>query len=171
MYRIYDRPEAIKRVQDYLRIAANPNIFVAPSGVYDENTRLSVRDFQSSRGLEPTGEVDRVTFDLLFSEYAFLTNRNALRDALDSFIFFPILPGSSSNGMMHINRTLARVLDYYGFTHRLRSSNFYSGETSEAVRILRGVYLMGGADLIDEEFYQRLIKDHDSMGQFNNNFS
>lgn len=171
MYRIYDRPEAIRSVQRYLRLAGNPDIFVAPSGVFDENTRLSVIDFQSRNQLDPTGVVDYETFVILYEEYVFLNDKNTLNEKLDSFIDFPLLPGYIDDAMIHLNRSLRRILDHYGFTHRLRDSNFYSAETSRAVEILRSVYLLDPGDLIDEEFYIRMVKDHDSIGLFNNNFN
>ncbi len=170
MYRVYDKPEAIRQVQQFLRVVGNPDIFIFPSGIYDENTRLSVLDFQSARELSTSGEVDRITFDKLYAEYVIINERNELNRRLDSFIRFPLNPGDSSSGMMHINRSLARVLDYYGFTHRLRNSSFYSDETVEAVRILRKIYSLDENNIIDEEFYIRLMRDHDSIGQFNNNF-
>ena len=170
MYKVYDKPEAIRQIQIYLRVAGNPDIFIFPSGIYDENTRLAVLDFQSTWEITPSGEVDRITFDKLYEEYATINKRNELIQRLDSFIRFPIIPGKSSDGLMHINRTIARVLDYYGYTHRLRDSNFYSDETAEAVRILRGIYSLDTKNIIDEEFYLRLINDHDSIERFNNNF-
>ncbi len=170
MYRIYDRQEAVRQVQNFLRIVGNPDIAIFPSGIYDESTRLSVLDFQSVRKIKPSGEVDRITFDRLYEEYVETNKKNELNQRLDSFISLPIFPGDISEEIMHINRTLARVLDYYGFTHRLRSSNFYSDETAEAVRILRGIYSLEERNIIDEELYLRLILDHDSMGRFNNNF-
>lgn len=170
MYMVYDKPEAIRQIQIYLRVAGNPDFFIFPSGIYDENTRLAVLDFQSKWKITPSGEVDRITFDKLYEEYVETNKKNELNQRLDSFISLPIFPGDISEEIMHINRTLARVLDYYGFTHRLRSSNFYSDETAEAVRILRGIYSLEERNIIDEELYLRLILDHDSMGRFNNNF-
>ncbi len=170
MYRIDDKPEAIRSVQRYLVVAGNPHILIAPTGVYDENTRLSVEDFQSRKGLVQSGVVDYETFTLLYDDYVFITDREALNQKLDSFVNFPLYPGEFDNAMLHINRSLARILDYYGFTHRLRSSNFYSDETSNAVKTLRQIYLLEDSDVIDEEFYIRMIKDHDSIGKFNNNF-
>ena len=168
MYRIYDKGEAIRSVQTYLRLVGNPDIFVAPSGIFDENTRLSVIDFQREYGLTPSGIVDYETFVLLYDEYDAVTKRSEVRDMTDSFISFPILPRERRDAMLHINRSLGRIMDYYGFTHRLRDSNFYSSETSEAIMILRRVYIMGDVDLIDEEFYRRMIIDHDSIAAAQN---
>lgn len=170
MYRINDRPAAIERVQRYLRVAGNPDIFVAPTGVFDENTRLSVIDFQEKNSLEGSGVVDRTTFDLLFAAFTLLTERDRIREGLDSFIEFPLKPGQYAEPMIHINRTLARLLNHYGQPHTLRESNFYSKSTSEAVRLMRGIYLLEGEDLIDEHLYLRMITDHDSIAVSGNIF-
>jgi hypothetical protein len=165
MNRVYDKTEAIRDVQTFLRVVGDPNIFVAPSGVFDDNTRLSVIEFQSRFSLEPTGVVDYESFNLLYREYVLATSNEQTREITDSFIDFPLSPGDFKKEMTHINRTLARLLDYYGHTHRLRSNNFYSNETSLAVKILRSVYMLGEDDYIDEEFYRRMIIDHDSIAE------
>ncbi len=171
MYRIYDTPSAIREVQIYLGLAGNPDILVVPSGVYDDNTRLSVEDFQRAQGLGNTGVVDRETFDRLYEVYVILRDTEELNSKINSFISFPIMRGQSSRGMKHINATIARLMDYYGFTHNLRESSFYSTETDAAVAILRKIYILEDKDGIDEVFYMRMIKDHDSIGSFTNNFS
>ncbi len=168
MYRINDKSEAIRGVQTFLRVVGDPKIFVAPSGVFDDNTRLSVIEFQRRYNLEPTGVVNYETFNLIYQEYLFRTKNAKVRELTDSFIDFPLLPGDFNDEMTHINRTLGRLLDYYGHTHRLRANNFYSSETSYAVRILRSIYMLDGDDFIDEEFYRRMIIDHNSIGE--NNF-
>ena len=76
MYRIYDKAAAIREIQVYLREIADSDIFIAPSGIYDDNTRRAIIDFQSEKGLEITGEVDKATFDLLFSEHLIKKEKN-----------------------------------------------------------------------------------------------
>ncbi len=171
MYRIYDTPAAIREVQIYLGLAGNPDIIVVPSGVYDDNTRLSVTDFQRTEGLGETGVVNRETFDKLYEVYAVLRDIEELKSNTDSFITFPVLPSMSSNGMVHINGMLSRLLDYYGYTHNLRESRFYSSETDRATKTLRKIYRLEDGFGIDEILYIRMVKDHDSIGSFNGNFS
>ena len=171
MYRIDNRPEAIRRVQEYLAVAGNPNIFVAPTGVYDENTRLSVIDFQGEMDIPQSGVVDYETFTLLYDEYVLITNKKRLNNRVGTFIKFPLFPGVRDNSMRYINNTMADLLDYYGVTHSLRDSRFYTDETSMAVLELRKIYLLDEVDIIDEELYMRLISDRDSMGRFKDNFS
>ena len=151
MYRIDDKPEAIKRVQQYLAVASAPDIFVPPTGIYDENTRLSVVYFQKLKSLEPTGIVDYTTFELLYEDYLIISQKKKLNDKLNTFIAFRLLPGYMAEEMTHINRTMRDLLNYYGFTNSLRDSNFYSRESGNAVKILREIYSLAPKDFIDEE--------------------
>ena len=170
MYRMNDRAAAIESVQNYLRAVGNPDIFVAPTGIFDENTRLSVIDFQGRNGLRESGVVDRITFELLFAAFVALTERERIRNAFDSFISFPILPGSFSDAMIHINRTLASLLNHYGLSHSLRESNFYSDATAQAVSDIRKIYRMDIKEYIDEELYAAMIRDHNSIWDSNKLF-
>lgn len=163
MYRIYDKTEATRRVQTYLRKALKGDVYVAPSGIYDENTRLSVIKFQENNSLTPSGVVDKVTFDLLYLEFL-----SAEENKENTLIDFPILPGERSRGMIHINRALAALLNRYGHTHNLRSgSNFYTNETEEAVKIMRKIYALDYENLIDRELYNIIMLDLSSIEEIN----
>ncbi len=168
MYRINDRSEAIKRVQKYLAVASSPDIFVAPTGIFDENTCLSVIYFQTQNDLPSTGVVDYTTFTRLYDDYVYITEMNDVKRQTDSFIDFPLLPGYIGDPLIHINRTMRRVLDHYGITNTLGDSNFYSAETSKAVKELRIIYLLEEKNMIDEELYLSLMRDHDSIGKIKN---
>ena len=168
MYRIYDRKSAIREVQTYLRAVGNPEILVVPSGVFDDNTRLSVIDFQEREGFRKSGTVDQATFDRLYELYVIFREREKLTNKTDSFISFPLLPGRQADGVTHINRMLSRLLGYYGYTHNLRPSSFYSTETENGVRILREIYGLEDKGYIDEVLYIRMLKDHDSIDKFAN---
>ena len=166
MYRIYDTKSAIREVQTYLGMAGNAEIPVAPSGAYDDNTLLSVIDFQKREGLPESGVVDRATFNRLYDVYALLRERERFDKKSDSFISFPLLPGVAADGVAHINRMMSRLLGYYGHTHSLRPSRFYSDESAAAVKILREIYRLEDKGYIDEALYIRMVKDHDSIDKF-----
>lgn len=163
MYRIYDKPEAIKRVQIYLAEIKENDPFIAPSGIYDEITKNAVRNFQEENGIPTTGIVNNETFEKLFFEYSMITKRKRINSLLNSFVSFPIEPEQYAEELFGLHRIMARVLDYYGKHHNLRESNFYSPQTSEAVKMLREIYLLDSIDQIDEFLYSALIRDHDSM--------
>lgn len=166
MYRIYDTASLIREIQIYLGLVGNPDIIVVPSGVYDDNTRLSVEDFQREQGLDASGVVNLETFDKLYEVYVIMRDIEELNNKKHSFISFPILPGKSSDGMIHINKMLAELLDYYGYTHNLRESSFYSVESEKAIKILSEILGIEYNGAIDEILYMRIIKDHDSIARF-----
>ncbi len=170
MYRIYDKPEAIKRVQIYLEKIKDVGPYIAPSGVYDSITRNAAIAFQEKYGIEATGIINYITFERLFYEYSKIMEKERISSLLDSFIDFPLFPGRYYKEISHINRIMSRVLDHYGQPHNLTESNFYSAATSKAVELLRGIYLLEARNQIDESFYSALIKDHDSIGEVVANF-
>ncbi len=42
---------------------------INPDGIYGEDTRAAVRDFQAQNGITPNGEVGRQTWDAIFEKY------------------------------------------------------------------------------------------------------
>ncbi len=165
MYRINDKASIIMYIQNYLRVVGNRDIFVAPSGIYDENTRLSVLDFQKRFSLPETGIVDKITLETLFNEYVRVKRNSSLIDIRD----FPIKPGIMSEQIRIINDTISKLVMYYGYTHNIkRNSNYYSKETINAIHTLRSIYLLDKQDYIDEELYFMMITDLNTIEENNN---
>lgn len=70
--REYIEKDAIKNLQTYLRHLivlddSAPNVPV--DGIFGEQTRNALIDFQLKNGLKPTGKADKETFDLLYLNY------------------------------------------------------------------------------------------------------
>jgi peptidoglycan hydrolase-like protein with peptidoglycan-binding domain len=169
MYRINDKKEAIRQIQIYLGVI-NQGINVVPTGIYDDNTRRAVIDFQSQNKISADGVINLITFNMLYEMYSKKTKNINTRDILASFINFPLVKGVYSDEMIQINRILRRLLDYYGYKDGPSNSKFYSKSTADAVNILRKIYLLEDKEQIDEEFYNRMIIDHDSIFKFENKF-
>lgn len=157
MYRISDRPMAIKEIQKYLSVSRGD--FIAPSGSYDENTRQAVEGLQAKADLPQSGQVDLQTFTLLYDEYKRAIMKKRIKENSSHNISFPVLPKAYFEEMGNINRKLRLLLDYYGLTHRLNVGNYYSGESSEAVKALREIYRLEYKDMIDEELYNMMLID------------
>lgn len=163
MYRVNDRVSAIKEIQGYLGAIIVDEPFVAPSGVYDDNTRLAVIKFQEQNGLESDGIVDMITFDLLYAQYRRKIERDKIQRSTNSFVDFPILPGDFTPALAHINKMMSSLLDNYGVTHDLSDGTYYSRAMSEAVKEIRRIYLLEALDLIDEVLYSRMVNDYNSI--------
>ena len=166
MYRIYNKSKAIRSIQKYLMAVGNPAFTVVPNGIYDENTRLSVIDFQNNMSIEPSGIVDYTTFTLLYNEYLLFCKIKKFRDKVGMMKNLPYLPGDINDEIRNFNLLAEKLLNYYGFTHRLRLGNYYSEETRRAVNILRAIYLLEPSAMIDEILLSRMLDDVASIERF-----
>ena len=166
MYRIYDKSEAIKRVQSYLRAVGRSDILILPTGVYDENTRNSVIYFQAENKIQVTGEVDKETFDLLYGKYMEVMSARKISENTSNKFDFPILPGDHFAEMLNINHALASLLDYYGQYHSVRITTYYSNESVAAVNDLKKIYMLPINDTIDAILYSRMMMDLASINNF-----
>ena len=92
MSRIFTEKDAIFMLQTYLRAqrSINENApLIAVDGIFDTETRNALIDFQLRNGLSPTGKADRVTWDLLYSQYLDTLASSALPDPIIPFPSYP----------------------------------------------------------------------------------
>ena len=164
MYRVNDKAETVRQIQ---RMLAYWGCNTVVNGVYDDNTRTSVINFQHSNGLNPDGRVDKKTLDLLYEACLKRKKRKYLAKMLVPAIEFPLSVGRSENEMISINRLVADLLDYYGISHSIIESSYYSSETARCVMLLKEIFLMEKDDNIDEIFYLRMIDEYKSIGELN----
>ena len=167
MYKLYDRNEATKRVQRYLSVVGPHNSTTSESGNFDDKTRQSVKSFQSKHGINPTGVVDRITFDTLYKQYLIEEKINFI-NSCPTFLKFPILPGDNSFGIKNLKTNLKVLLDHYGYQHSIRDSEFYDEETVKSINYLRTVYMIKPNNIIDEELYLMIMLDLASVLKSNN---
>ena len=160
MYLINSKSDYVKEIQRYISYAYK---FVPQTGVYDDKTKILVKEFQHENNLDETGIVDYQTFTSLFVKYIRKKRLKKSDDISFSPVKFPINIGESSNEIYQINLLLNRLLSYYRIDHSLPLSSFYSVKTADAVKYLRKIYLLEEKDYIDEELYFRLINDYNSI--------
>ena len=90
------RPTAIRNLQTYLRQLSyhDPSITPPPiDGVFDTATEQSLRDFQVSRDLPPTGIADRALWELLYASYRSSLAENSPPVRME---IFPLTPPSAT---------------------------------------------------------------------------
>lgn len=170
MYKIYNKSDAVKQVQKYLAKAGNSEFFIAPTGIFDSNTRSAVKEFQSQEGLKDTSVVDKTTFDLLYQKSALEQIKYDVSKATKTFIGFPIYYGDRADGMERINHMIETVLRHHGKDHRVTKTAYFTKETLSGVNILREIFMLEGEGSIDEIFYYRLVNEYTSIHDLNNFF-
>lgn len=160
MYRIDDSGSAISEIQRYLRMSADriyANIDpVSIDGIYGSETREAVVQYQEIANLEKSGVVNYITFTKLFKSYQ---NAQFLQSA-DRFLIskrnFPFKQGDHGNEVLIINIMLDELKNIYRTIHEVKLMEYYSGNTSRAVRNIREIFRMEASPNVDVTLYERM---------------
>lgn len=150
MYQTDDITSAIKEVQRLLNIPA--------TGFYEQETRDAVMKIQSAVGLEATGITDYKTFVALVKAY-----NERLADTWDCTLLFsprfPFKPGDSGDNVGRINEAISELLKDYSYEGVFPFGKYYGTDTADAVRFLRGVFLLEESDDIDRKLMRRISEE------------
>ena len=132
---------ATENLQRYLRQLSyhDPSITAPPiDGIFEDDTRQSLREFQVSHGLPATGRVDKRTWDALYASYrASLTKHTPPRAvAILPFLRepFELIRGSVGfpvSALQHMLRELSA--DYAGLDE-VEITGIYDDKTVDAVK-------------------------------------
>ncbi len=134
------RGEAVRILQYYLSVIAyfNPNLStIAVDGVFGQNTENAVREFQSYYGLEPTGVVERNTWDKIDEVYV-----NTVRDVPPSiyggraklYPGFFLIEGSRGVEVTDLQSYLSLIGQYYEAIPVIPVTGYFGTQTENAVR-------------------------------------
>ncbi len=140
MYRIEDKPAAIRAVQRYLLIISQvdfslPHITV--DGIYSDETRSAVSEFQKGRNLSVTGSVDIDTFTLLATESGEILLYSENRDNTINEALFPLRLGDSNSDVAILNAMLSELSVYYRDINLIRITPFFSLTTESGVKVMQ----------------------------------
>ena len=165
MQRPLNYEDAVRNLQRYLRTISfyDPSIPRVPiDGIYDTATEHAVIAFQASRGLAPTGKVDKTTWDRIFGEFSQIVEAT---DRSNNINLFPSVPenyeaslGETSSFVAIIQLLLRELSIIYDFPST-EISGVYDKATEDAIKEfqrLSGLTTTGKVDLIT---WNRLIRD------------
>lgn len=158
IYKMNDKAAAVSEIQRYLQNAESTNGYIAPSGIYDENTRAAVISFQTENGIKPSGKVNHVTFTRLYDDYVKRTIFENIQEISRQNIKFPLKPGDFGEEIELLNKMLAELLDFYGVDHSLRASKYFSESTRLAYLAARELFGLDN-ETLDHIFYNRLLTE------------
>ena len=161
--------DAIFNLQKYLRAIsfADPRVSRPPlDGIFDSATEDSVRSFQSSRGLNANGLVDKLTWDAIYEEYTAL----ALAEELP---FFPSYPtdyaaksGEESAFISIVQIMLQELSAVYDAFENVEITGIFDSATEQAIKELQRASGLEATGLIDRNTYRRLLYDFSSHSAF-----
>ena len=166
-YKLEDKRSALKDIQLILNFIQDKYRLNA-SGYFDDNTKLSILNFQQKCGINATGTVDQETLRMMVWRYDLV---DVLRGYCGCFSrakpSFPLTIGDTGDYMIILNSVIGNLINKYHLHCRVKASRVFSMETLIAVHEMRKIYLLNDADEIDEELCARLLTDYYSDGQFN----
>ena len=148
--------DAIRNLQTYLREISfyDSSIPRVPiDGLYDTDTRAAVLEFQRTRGLEASSNVDKETWDAIYDEYLALKRANTRERASN---FFPDHEKSSFVAIVQLMlRELSADFDEIG---ELAIDGIYGKATADAVSAFQRASLLDVTGEVDLETYNRLSR-------------
>lgn len=157
--------DAVRNLQRYLRTISfyDPAIPRVPiDGIYDTATEDAVRAFQTLRGLDPTGKVDKTTWDMIFKEFSQIIEAN---DRSNNINLFPSAPENYAASLGEVSSFVAiiqlvlRELSIIYDIPTTEISGVYDKATEDAIKEFQrisGLTTTGKVDLIT---WNRLIRD------------
>lgn len=153
MYNVNDKSSAIRELQRFLLlISQNYSIpHLSVDGIFSEETRTAVEEFQRQNSLPVTGIAERETFDLAYKKY----KEELLRLAMSTNKDFPLKIGDSGNNVTELNNLINELSFYYRDLAKVYG-DFYSKDTENSVKLLQQYFLQIPSGTVNALFIERL---------------
>ncbi len=172
-YNLNEEEKAILQIQRILRSISFLENQVAPirlSGVYDDETRQGVKNFQKKYGLKETGTVDSSTWLLLQSVMKAQNEAEALARAvyiLPRQSEYTIYPGLRDNVIYVIQHMLEVIGQEYDELGEIAFSGTYDQNTQNAIKAFQRVSLLDDTGIIDPTTFNRLADEYERINSYN----
>lgn len=155
MYRIDNYSEAVRELQRNLGLIEDSAFSTVPSGVYDTETELSVREFQEKAGLDATGIADYPTFEGVYERGKADGEERARREKYRG-TDFPIALGDGGVAVYNLNVMLSDILSYYGLYYFNEVGSFFDGRSSAASDAAARLFGLEPSGEVNSALYERI---------------
>ena len=168
-YDMNDTKNSILEIQRILRdldYDENSVARVKPNGIYDEDTRRLVTNFQKKYGLLPTGIIDSQTWDLLHSINEARKDASLLARAVHIFPMFDeyeILPNSKDNVVYVIQHMLNEIATEHDDFEEITLNGIYDLPTQNAIKTLQRKALMESNGKLDAQAFNLLADEYERI--------
>ena len=159
----------VRLIQYYLNVIAYfGGIFdIFPlNGIYDEVTAEAVRAFQRYFGLNPSGEVDRDTWNRLSEVY-----REIVLGIPDSVYggnarLYPgyfLSEGMRNGDVTNLQTYLSYIGEFYTDIPRIPVTGYYGDQTAEAVRVFQRLFGLPETGAVGAVAWNEIAKQYDFL--------
>ena len=163
IFYIGDTREGIRRAQGWLREISRRDNRITPvfiDGIYGDETRRAVSDIQNAYGLSVTGELDKATFDLIFSLYTdIITSAETLglRPKFEKYEGGVMSPGDEFDDVYAL-QLLLRELSLKDDRFFVEINGRFDGQTEIAVKLLQKTLSAAETGKVDIPLWNSLVK-------------
>lgn len=159
---IDQKEEVIKDVQKWLRTIGReypdfPEVII--DGIYERETAAAVAFFQRKKGLPVTGNVDRETFDSLYSEYLRIIRASRILGFIPAFEEYTggeMRPGDVFDDIF-VLQLLLRAISLDDNELFVDINGEFNEETERAVRMLQNKIGMTENGRVNGELWNMMV--------------
>lgn len=162
--------QAIRNLQRYLRqLSYDEDHITRPpiDGIFESDTRKSIRDFQAIKGLPVTGTADQETWELLYASYrSSLANNSSPR----TIALFPRIPkdetlsiGSRGFTVSTLQHMLTELTLNYSDLGDFEISGVYDESTQHAVRTFQSHNVLSQTGNVDRLTWNQIADQYNTI--------
>ncbi|MBO5052467.1 MAG: peptidoglycan-binding protein [Clostridia bacterium] len=165
MYNLTDQRNAIAELQRYLleiSYATEGLPHLSIDGIYGDETRAVVTQFQARNGLTQSGEVDLATWQEIYRQFAAAREARVGAPLLLPPGSLPLALHASGNEVLLLQVLLNGMRETMPGIPPLHQSGHFDIETGRALRAYQGQCHLPTSGILDEESWARLTRDYQS---------
>ena len=170
MYLQSDKKAAITEIQKYLFFLSDKKYNTIPripiDGIFDEETKNAVIEFQKIMLLETTGVVDFETFTLLYQEYEQTLNDYNTENYIFGHANFPLKENDQNEDVRALHVMINRLRKTYPQVTDIGTGSYFSHNTKNALTELRSIFSLKGEPILDKPLYRRIKNEIDARERF-----
>ena len=167
MYNITDKSDAVKEIKRLLFGVSqklHPNIpRTTIDGIYDEETREAIKEFQRIKGLAESGETDLATFTSLYDDFKIAKAEFYGRDYIVSGDGFPLQRGDMSEDVRTLHIIINELAKTYRDLENVGTGSYYSRKTQRAISNLRRIFMLEDGEELDRRLFERMLTELDAI--------
>ena len=163
MYQQTDKNAAIREIQKYLFYISDtkyPSIPRIPiDGVFDNETKSAVLEYQTIKNINPSGIVDYETFSALYGDYIEIEFNSNSSDYIIGDTMFPIVENEQSEDVRVLHVMINELRKKYTEIGDVGTGSFFSKRTADAIEKLSIIFCLPKTRRVNKELYYRMKEE------------